>query len=743
MPTKNNTVKSVVDSLVPEYTVDYQKFFESLPHGFIAVLPDDPDFTIVAQNNTHAEYAMVKLGESLGKPLFEVFPDSSHKYLTTGVNDVAESLRRVIKSKKPDTMPTLRYDLKNPDGELTTEYWQLTHYPLFADSGKLIMLYQATEDITESIVAGSNLKRIQEQLNEALSVGMIGTWLWDIAGNKITGDKNMATMFGVPEDMAANGLPLDSFTSRIHPEDRSRVKKEIAEAVKSSDTFYSEYRTLAKNGTVRWLIARGRIERGPDGKASSFPGVLVDITDRKLVENNLSYLAKASVILSSSLDFKKTLKNIAKLMVPDIADWCTVQIIDDYGILQQVAVAHKDPAMVKRAIELRKLQGQQDLDEPNGVAQVIRTGEPEFYPVIRDEILVAAVKNPEELKLLRDLGLNSAITVPLKINNKTVGAISLILSGQKRSYNETDLEMASELANRASLAMTNSSLFNEAQKELNERTRLEKALLAANEELEDRVEARTNELEESNLNLQRSNQELQDFAYVASHDLQEPLRKIQAFGNLLETEFSAELGEGKDYLARMRNAAARMSALIEDILSFSRVTSTGREFVNVNLKTIATEVVNDLEVRIGDTGAKVEIGQLPIIQADAMQMRQLLQNLIANAIKFHREGVPPIIKISSVMEVVEIDKHARLKYCRLEIKDNGLGFDEKYLDRIFAVFQRLHNRESYEGTGIGLAVCRKIVERHSGTITATSKLGSGSTFIISLPIRHKKGEELS
>ena len=195
----------------------------------------------------------------------------------------------------------------------------------------------------------------------------------------------------------------------------------------------------------------------------------------------------------------------------------------------------------------------------------------------------------------------------------------------------------------------------------------------------------------------------------------------------------------------MRNAAARMSALIEDILSFSRVSSKGREFVNVDLKTIATEVVNDLEVRIGDTGAKVEIGQLPIIQADAMQMRQLLQNLIANAIKFHREGVPPIIKISSVTEVVEIDqidKHAKLKYCRVEIKDNGLGFDEKYLDRIFAVFQRLHNRESYEGTGIGLAVCRKIVERHSGTITATSKLGSGSTFIISLPIHHKKGEEL-
>ena len=188
--------------------------------------------------------------------------------------------------------------------------------------------------------------------------------------------------------------------------------------------------------------------------------------------------------------------------------------------------------------------------------------------------------------------------------------------------------MAEELASRASLAMTNASLYEEARRELTARTHLEEALRVANEELEKRVERRTAELEDTNVSLQRSNQELQDFAYVASHDLQEPLRKIQAFGNLLDAEYGDKLGEGSDYLARMRGAAKRMSALIEDILSFSRVTTKGRGFTPVNLRTVVQEVIGDLEVRITDTKAVIDIGDLPTIHADSMQMRQLLQNLI-------------------------------------------------------------------------------------------------------------------
>ncbi|HEX8227160.1 MAG TPA: ATP-binding protein [Candidatus Saccharimonadales bacterium] len=720
-------------------TIDYKKFFEVLPDQYIAVLPDDPIFTIAAENESHAKLALVEREKTLGRPIFEVFPDISEKYKKTGVNDVMESFRRVIKTKLPDIMETIQFDLKRPDGTVETRYWRLIHYPLFNEDGTLSLIFQSTHDITGEVMTDRQLARTKLQLDEALSVGLVATYAWDVPTDIVTGDKNLALMFGVSDEDVNSGVPLSIFTNSIHENDRERVVKQIGDAIKSEDTFSSDYRTVVRDGTIRWVIARGRIKRDNKGKAISLQGALVDITERKLIENNLSYLAQASAVLTESLDYKQTLQTIADLMVPDIADWCTVQILDEDNELQQVALAHKDPDKVKWAIALREKQGPQDMDLPTGVPNVIRTGKPEFYPIITDELLVAASKSEEELKLTRELGLSSVIIVPLKTNRKTVGAITLIMAEQKRHYVNADLEMAVELANRASLAMTNASLYEDAQNEIAERARLEAELQVANEELERRVEIRTAELEETNLNLQRSNQELQDFAYVASHDLQEPLRKIQAFGNLLETEYAAQLGEGKDYLSRMRNAAARMSALIEDILSFSRVTTKGRNFTPVNLRTVTQEVISDLEVRIDDTKATINIGDLPTIQADAMQMRQLLQNLIANALKFRRDGVNPVITVRAGTESKPGDK---MKYCRLEIEDNGLGFDEKYLDRIFAVFQRLHNRETYEGTGIGLAVCRKIVERHGGSITATSKLGKGSTFIISLPIKHKKGENL-
>lgn len=717
--------------------IDYQSLFESLPQAYIAFSADDPTFTIIAENTAHARIANVKGKNNIGKPVFDVFPDVSEKYKKTGVSDLLESFRKVIRTGKPDTMPLLQYDIPRVDGEFDERFWRLTHHPLLDATGRVMGVYQVTEDITDEISAENKLERAQQQLNEALSSGLIGTWLWDVRKDIIVGDKHMAAMFGVPVEEAAKGMPLTVFVQSIYPEDRLRVQKEIDKAIKSDALFTSEYRTQRRDGSIRWVIARGRVERDKTGKAVQFPGVLLDITERKIIENNITFLSQAGEILSASLDYKKTLQNIADLAVPAIADWCTVDILDDQGKLQRVALAHKDPAKVKWAEELYKQQGPADLNEPTGVPKVIRTGTPDFYPDITEEMIVAAAKSKKQLKLLRDLGLSAAITVPLSVNKKSVGAITLISAEQKRNYTTADLEMALALANRASIAMTNASLYDDAQKELAARKRLEEELRIANEELERRVDERTAQLEETNLNLQRSNQELQDFAYVASHDLQEPLRKIQAFGNLLQEEYAKQIGDGADYLDRMRNAAARMSALIEDILSFSRVTTKGRSFTPVDLEAVAREVLGDLETRIEDTGATIIMEPLPTIDADAMQIRQLLQNLLGNAIKFHKPGTPPVVKISAT---TKISQNTRKKMCTILVQDNGVGFEEKYLDRIFAVFQRLHSRDSYEGTGIGLAVCRKIVERHGGTITAKSTPGKGSTFIVNLPLHHKKGE---
>ena len=242
--------------------------------------------------------------------------------------------------------------------------------------------------------------------------------------------------------------------------------------------------------------------------------------------------------------------------------------------------------------------------------------------------------------------------------------------------------------------------------------------------------------------LERSNRELQDFAYVASHDLQEPLRKIVVFGERLKEQGGEKLDtQARDYLERMQKAASRMQNLINDLLTFSRVTTKARPFTQVDLAHVAREVIMDLEGRIELVKGRVEVGTLPLIDAEALQMRQLIQNLIGNALKFRRPDVPPVVKVAAEIITARAPDEGTTvvkKMCRLTVNDNGIGFDEKYLDRIFNVFQRLHSRNEYEGTGMGLAIARKIVLFHRGEITATSKPGEGTTFIVTLPVTHPR-----
>lgn len=264
---------------------------------------------------------------------------------------------------------------------------------------------------------------------------------------------------------------------------------------------------------------------------------------------------------------------------------------------------------------------------------------------------------------------------------------------------------------------------------------LYRELERANNELEIKVDARTQTLMQYSEELQRSNKELEAFAFVASHDLQEPLRKIRAFGDRLQQKYTSELGErGADYVNRMQAASERMSILIDDLLSFSRVTTKQKPFVPVDLNKVMGRVVDDLDYAIEDASAKLYIESLPVIDADASQMGQVFMNLMANSLKFRHPDVPPEIRVTCEVGLSSPLVEDERDWCCIRFSDQGIGFDPHYADRVFNLFQRLHGRDEYSGTGIGLALCRKIVERHGGSIEAESELGKGATFIIRLPM---------
>ena len=268
----------------------------------------------------------------------------------------------------------------------------------------------------------------------------------------------------------------------------------------------------------------------------------------------------------------------------------------------------------------------------------------------------------------------------------------------------------------------------------NVKERLEKAVREGTRELGEANEA----LLEKNKELERTNKELESFAYISSHDLQEPLRKIQTFSSrILETEDQNLSVKGKDYFHRMQEAAKRMQVLIEDLLLYSRTGTIERKFEKTDFTVIVEEVKAELKEAIQEKKATIQLTESCEMLVIPFLFRQLLHNMISNALKFSKPGVPPIIVIKSSIKTGLQLKQEKLspekEYCHITVSDNGIGFEPEYQERIFELFQRLHDRSEYIGTGIGLAIVKKIVENHQGIITATSKLGKGARFDIYFP----------
>lgn len=555
-------------------------------------------------------------------------------------------------------------------------------------------------DITKSKLAEENLRQSEERFHILARATKEAIRDWNLIDNQMWWNDNLYLVYGYsPEQVDSEP---NWWYEHIHPEDRAKIISEIQTLIANQQQFWSkEYRFRRADGSYAYIFDRAYAVQDSSGKLVRMIGVMLDISDRKQAQEEL---LRQNMQLRLFADL--TLKIRQSLQIDEILH-TTVTEVQKLLQAERVVIfrieADGSGTVVKEAVVpgVRPILGQNIVDPCFSEAYIEKYRQGRIGSITNVE---DAGLEPCYVEFLQQIDVKANLVVPILQQSKLWGLLIVHQCTHPRNWNEWETELLLYLANQIGIALAQAKL----------------------------LEQETRQRQE----LARSNDELQEFAFVASHDLQEPLRKIKTFGDRLKITCSDRLSaQERDYLERMQNAALRMQNLIEDLLTLSRVTTRAQPFEPVNLFQVAQEVLSDLEITIQQTQAKIQLEQLPVIKADPLQMRQLLQNLIANALKFHRPQQVPVVKIYSQILPVSLDSITTgTEKCQIIIEDNGIGFDEKYLDRIFNVFQRLHGRSEYEGTGIGLAICRKIVERHQGTISAQSKKGHGTKFIVTLPM---------
>ncbi|WP_295823287.1 GAF domain-containing protein [uncultured Deinococcus sp.] len=440
------------------------------------------------------------------------------------------------------------------------------------------------------------------------------------------------------------------------------------------------------------------------------------LAEAHLLNTRLQFLAEAGAILSRSLDLTTILDSLARLTVPDIADWCVIYLPGPDGRLEPVTITHQDPQMVTLLQHYtRRYPTHASAD--SGVGRVYATGQPELVATITDEMYETASIPEEHRRDLRQLHLRSIITVPMLVAGRPIGVLGFGRTTAARAYTPDDLDFAQQVAARAGKAVENARLHRELQQELTARLAMQQVLDDTNAHLEDRVRERTEEL-------QNLNDDLQAFAHSVSHDLRTPIRHITSFADLL----SRHLPPGTDRAARaldqIKHGAHRLSATVDGLLVLTRSSQQPLNCTDVALDALLTDVIADLDVSAALHPVEWRIGPLPTIRGDAALLALVMQNLLHNAVKFTAHIPQPVIDVSA--------SH-REATTFITVHDNGPGFDPTYAHKLFQPFQRLHHPAEFEGTGLGLANVRRIVQRHGGHIWAASAPGQGATFTFTLP----------
>lgn len=524
----------------------------------------------------------------------------------------------------------------------------------------------------------TELARSEERFRLIAAAASDIVWDWNLATNDIWWSDSFYKIFGYSRQDAASKKSA-FWMQHIHPADNESVLKQINDAITSSSHWTAKYRQQKQDGSYATILGKGAVIADEHGTPYRMVGAMTDITTSELAQKQL---------METNAELHRTMEELRFVtnFMPQLV-WAT---------------------------------------KPDGNHDFYNKGWYDYTGLTFEET--------------KDTGWNSVLHPDDRQRAWKIWNHSL-KTGEpyeiEYRFRRYDGEYRWFLGRALPLRDENGQIIKwfGTCTDIHDQKRM-------NDVLEQKVNERTRELLKSNDELEHMNAELMQFASVASHDLKEPLRKIHIFGNIIKDRYLENIDGAMDYMNRIINSSARMTKLINDLLSYSRLSVT-HFFEQVELNKIIAEVLSDLELSIQEKHATVEVDDLPELQAVPGQLRQVLQNIISNSLKFTKPGVAPHITIRSALQK-ELSFNARPSatgdYVRITITDNGIGFDEQYASKIFTIFQRLHSREKYDGTGIGLAITKKIIERHGGLITAKSRDGEGSSFIIILPLKQQAAE---
>jgi PAS domain S-box-containing protein len=625
----------------------------------------------------------------------------------------------------------------------------------------------------------SELQQESEERYRALADAMPQiVWTSDTNGNTTYFNERWFSYTGLTREQAGPTI----WTHHVHPDDLPHVIAHRESTLPTGATFEVEYRLRAADGTYRWHLGRAEAIANAAGGIAFWVGTATDIHDRKLIEEQRAFMIAAGDELSRTLDYRTSLTNVAELAARDVADWCSVHVVEEDGSISEVALAHRDPSLITFVRELQE-RYPADPDAPTGAPAVIRRGEPELVPSIPEELLRAAARDDLHYDLIRQLGLSSYMCAPMLGRTGTLGAITLVSSTPGLQFDANDLKVATELARRAAMAVENARLYRETE----ERAQAARVLASIGDgvllvdrggriRLWNTAAERITGLAEADvvgkpladsipgwstgttpieidghelwlavsevriedgtvyafrdLTQERALESMrQDLVATVSHELRTPLAAIYGAALTLRRE-DVELEEQlqSKLLEVVAEEAGRLSEIVNDLLLASQL-DTGK--LQANVEPCDPLEIAQLEVDVARTHLPENVTLvldaaegLPPVAADAGQLRQVLSNLIDNAIKYSPEGGEVAVVLDS-----------RDRYVRFSVRDSGLGVPREERSRIFEKFYRLDPdmKQGIGGTGLGLYICRELVRRVDGRIWVEPNPVGGSMFVVEIP----------